>query len=99
MKESKPETPGYLEVFLIAAVVTFTAVSGYDLFLARKVKTFDLQGYLRGQKALLQAGEITDEQLQANLDRIERMLDAENSNHVVVLKDVVLRNGDEISAP
>lgn len=87
---------GYLEVILIAAVVTFTGIYGYDLLLAQKIRTFDLQGYMREQKALLRAGEITDEQLKANLDQIEVVLKSEKNNHVVILKDVVLRNGDEI---
>jgi hypothetical protein len=56
----------------------------------------DLKGYLRTQKALLSAGEISEEQWKAGLDRVEEVLNNEAANHVVVLKEVVLRNGEEI---
>ena len=97
-EEKKPKTtPGYLEIILITIFIVFGAIWGYDHFLAQKVLTFDLKGYLRQQTALIKAGEMTDEQFKSNLDRVEALLNAEKSNHVILLKDVVVRNGDEIS--
>jgi hypothetical protein len=91
--------PGYLEVIGIACVIALGVAWGYDQLLAQKVLTFDLKGYLREQTALIKAGEMTEEQFKTNLDRTEAILNlrAENSNHVVLLKDVVVRNGNEIS--
>ncbi|MCG2747472.1 MAG: hypothetical protein L6365_08075, partial [Desulfobulbaceae bacterium] len=65
----------------------------------QKVLTFDLTGYLREQTALVKAGEMTEEQFKSNLDRTEAILnaEAEKSRHVILLKEVVIRNGDEIS--
>ena len=94
----KPKTaPDYLEIILITIFIVLGAIWGYDHFLAQKVLTFDLKGYLRQQTALIKAGEMTDEQFKSNLDRVEALLNAEKSNHVIFLKDVVVRNGDEIS--
>ena len=94
----KPKTaPGYLEIVLITIFIVLGAIWGYDHFLAQKVLTFDLKGYLRQQTALIKAGEMTDEQFKTNLDRVEALLNAEKNNHVILLKDVVVRNGDEIS--
>jgi hypothetical protein len=97
----KPATsgPGYLEVIVIALLVAVIALVGYDRLFAQKIKVLDLKGYLRTQKALLAAGEITTEQWKGKLDTVEQILNdeaARHRNHVIVLKDVVLRNGDEI---
>ena len=101
MKSEKEKTdsthPAYLEVIGIACVIALGVTWGYDQFFAQKVMTFDLKGYLREQTALIKAGEVTEEQFKDNLDRIEAILNAEKSNHVVLLKDVVVRNGNEIS--
>lgn len=91
--------PGYLEVILIALIVAAAAVAGYDRFFAQKIKVIDLKGYIRTQKALLTAGEITKDQLQVNLDKIDQAVDraAEDPHHIILLKEIVLKNGDEIS--
>jgi len=91
--------PGYFEVILIALLIAGSAIAGYDRLFAEKIRVVDLKGYLRTQKALLGAGEITPKQWKGKLDIIEQILNDEAShhrNHVIVLKDVVLRNGDEI---
>ncbi len=92
--------PGYFEVIIIALIITAVAVVGYDRMFAQKIKVLDLKGYLRTQKVLLAAGEITKQQWAVSLDAVEQVLNDEitnHPNHVIVLKDVVLRNGDEIS--
>jgi hypothetical protein len=88
--------PGYLEVIVISLVVIAAALFGYHRLFAPKLMVLDLKGYLRTQKALLSAGEISEEQWKAGLDRVEETLNSQNANHVVVLKEVVLRNGEEI---
>lgn len=91
--------PGYLEVILIALMMAVVASIGYDRMFAQKIKVLDLKGYLRTQQALLAAGEINEEQWKVRLDTVEQVLNdaaANHRNHVIVLKDVVLRNGDEI---
>lgn len=91
--------PSHLEVIVIAFLVAALTVFCYDTFLAQKIKVVDLKGYIRTQKALLTAREITMEQLTANLDAVEQILDNEaaaNPNRIILLKDVVMRNGEEI---
>ncbi|MBU3945473.1 MAG: hypothetical protein KJ900_13605 [Proteobacteria bacterium] len=99
-EEKKPKTtPGYMEIIVITTLIVCSAIWGYDQFFAQKVFTFDLKGYLREQTALIKAGEMTEEQFKSNLDRTEAILnaEAEKSNHVILLKDVIVRNGNEIS--
>lgn len=91
--------PGYLEVFVLALIIAAGVVVGYDWMFAQKIKVVDLKGYLRTQKALLAAGEITSQQWIDNMDGVEQILNNEaaaHRNHVIVLKDVMLRNGEEI---
>lgn len=96
----KPRTaPGYLEIIAITILSVLGAIWGYDQFFAHKILTFDLSGYLREQTALIKAGVMTEEQFKLNLDRTEALLnaEAEKNNHVILLKDVVIRNGNEIT--
>ena len=91
--------PGYLEVIVIALLIAVVALVGYDRLFAEKVKVVDLKGYLRTQKALLAAGKITPKQWKGKLDIVEQILNDEADRHrnqVIILKDVVLRNGQEI---
>jgi len=85
-------------VIAISLIAAALAVAGYDRLYAQKIKILDLKGYLRTQKALLVAGEITEDQWKENLDRVEQVLNREavKPNHVILLKEVVLKNGDEI---
>jgi hypothetical protein len=98
-EQSVTTGPGYLEVIVIALFMAVVAMVGYDRLFAEKIRVVDLKGYLRTQKALLAAGEITTEQWKGKLDTVEQILNEEaarHRNHVIVLKDVVLRNGKEI---
>jgi hypothetical protein len=91
--------PTYLETIIIAVAITVATLIGYDRYMALKISTVDLKGYLRTQKALLVAGEISETEWQTRLDTIEQFLDktADNPHHVILLKDVVLRNGETIN--
>ena len=97
-EQSKGSGPGYLEVIVISMMMAAGAMLAYDRMYAQKIKVLDLKGYLRTQKALLVAGEINEDQWKSSLDKLEQSLNRESvdSNHVVLLKEVVLRNGDEI---
>jgi hypothetical protein len=100
-KQPKPTSrsgPGYLETVAIALMISAVTVFGYERYFAQKIYVLDLKGYLRNQKALLVAGEISEKEWQASLDSLEQDLDSAASNpaHIILLKDVVLRNGDEI---
>ena len=91
--------PSYLETMIIALAITAATLIGYDRYMAMKIFTVDLKGYLRTQKTLLVAGEISETEWQTRLDMIEQLLDraADNPHHVILLQDVVLRNAETIN--
>ncbi len=101
-KESpeRASCPGYIETIAIVLLLLLLALFGYDRMFAQKIVVVDLAGYLRTQKALLAAKEISEQQWKDSLDRVEQMLNDQarnNPNHVVILKEVVLKNGREIN--
>ena len=102
-KMESPErtsSPGYIETIIIVLLLLLLTLFGYDRMFAQKVVVVDLAGYLRTQKALLAAKEISVQQWKDNLDHVEKSLNdhaGNNPNHVVILKEVVLRNGREIN--
>ena len=85
---------------LIAMTVSFVTTMGvvafYDQRYAQKIVTMDLQGYIRSQRDKAVSGEISDEELRKNIDAMEAALLAQPPNHIVLLKEVVLRNAKEI---
>ena len=97
-KRSMATGPGYFEVMILALLMSCLALYGYDQYFAQKIKVVDLKGYLRTQSALLATGDVTREQWQAGLDGGEQTLNREaaDGNTIIVLKEVVLRNGKEI---
>ena len=98
-RNGKAFGPGYIEVMVIALIVVAGALYGYDQYFAQKIMVVDLKGYVRRENAMLAAGEITKEQWQAGLDEVDKIIAieaAKNLNRVILLKDAVLKNGEEL---
>lgn len=97
---TKKQKQGIVATALIALAVSFVTAMGvvafYDQRYAQKIVTMDLQGYIRAQRDKAVAGEISDEELRRNIDAMEAALLAQPPNHIVLLKEVVLRNAREI---
>ena len=100
MENKAPKQHGHLAVLAMAAIMSLvaaiTSVVVYDRWFAQKIVTIDLKTYLRAQRDRLAAGEIDDDGLLASLDVVDAKLNGVPSNHVVILKDVVLRNARQI---
>lgn len=96
----KKQKQGIIATALITMAVSFVTAMGvvafYDQRYAQKIVTMDLQGYIRSQRDKVVSGEISDEELRKNIDAMEAALVAQPSNHIVLLKEVVLRNAREI---
>ena len=83
-------------IALVSAFITVIAITFiYHYRFAQEIKVVDLKGYIRNQAALLSAGEISKAQWQENLDVMEKRLQNEPANHVILLKEVVLKNAEE----
>ncbi|MEW6521923.1 MAG: hypothetical protein AB1461_21235 [Thermodesulfobacteriota bacterium] len=97
---AKKHGPGFIITILIALSVSLVTATGvvvfYDKQYAQKIVTMDLQGYIRDQRDKAVRGAISDEELRKNIDTMEAALLAAPPNHIVLLKEVVLRNAGEI---
>ncbi len=92
-------TPGYIEVIVISLIIVGATFWGYDKYFAQKIKTVDMSGYFRQQKALMAAGVITEADFMVSLNKMDALIsqDAElHKNQIYILKEVVLKNGDEL---
>ncbi|MFZ5759839.1 MAG: hypothetical protein ACOY32_09460 [Thermodesulfobacteriota bacterium] len=96
----KKHGPGFIAAAFIALVVSLVTTIGvvtfYDRRYAQKIVTMDLQGYIRDQRDKAVSGAISDAELRKNIDAMEAALLAAPPNHIVLLKEVVLRNAGEI---
>ena len=99
-KQLADSCPGYWAVTAIAlatAVITSAAVTFiYHNLFAQQIRVVDMKGFMMNQKVLLSTGEIDEAQWLNNLNAFEERLQNEPANHVVLLKEVVLRNGKEL---
>jgi len=96
----KKQKHGIMATVLIAIGVSLVTAMGvvafYDQRYAQKIVTMDLKNYIRAQRDKAVIGEISDEDLRKNMAAMETALLAEPENHIVLLKEVVLRNAREI---
>lgn len=93
-------TPSYIEVILIVLIIVGGAMYGYDRYFAQKIRVVDMGGYLREQKALMTAGEISAEDFKIGLNKVDQIVSHEadlNRNQIFILKEVVLQNGNELN--
>ena len=91
--------PGYLETIMIALVIVLVTLFGYDKLYAPKIRTFDLQGFVQGQKKLLLSGEITQKQFSNNLTELDAKLQeilkkSRNRNQIVLMKGAVIKDAN-----
>ncbi len=86
-------------IVLLNVGVSATTMYVYDRWFALKVATFDIKGYLAGQKKLFYQGKITEEEMFEGLDRVDATLRKEPSNTVIFNGEAVIRNAKPIVIP
>ena len=94
---SKKLTVGYLDVVVIALIVAFLAVTAYDKFFASKVVVVDLTSFVKEQKELFMQGRIGEADVAERLAQFQKFVKKQPQNQTVIIKDIVLANGREIS--
>lgn len=82
---------GHLVILLLNVIITTGAIFVYHQFFFQKIVAMDLRGYLQKQQAQFVAGQLTDEQFKANMDRFEAKLNSMPSNCIVLMADSALR--------
>jgi len=82
--------------FVASAITAATMLVGYDHFLAKKVLSVDVKGFVEQQQELYLAGKITDEQLKQNYANLKTMVEQIPRNRVVLMGDAVLGGAEKL---
>jgi|SRR5579863_1469183 len=86
----------WIRISIISMTVSVLSVLVYDRYFAPKIVAIDVRGYMAEQKELYLSGQIDDEKLKENLDRLQRIIDGVPRNKTVIMGDVVLRNEESL---
>lgn len=82
--------------FVASAITAASMLVGYDHFLAKKVLSVDVKGFVEQQQELYLAGKITDEQLKQNYANLKTMVEQIPRNRVVLMGDAVLGGAEKL---
>ena len=89
----------WLTVVIISLIISILSVISYDRFLAQKIISVDMKGYIAKQRDLYLEGKLTDEQFRTNIDRLEEAIKGIPANRVAIMGDVILRNAEQKQLP
>lgn len=99
----QPQGNGNASIGVITAIAVFVSImtSGamlvaYDHWVAPRIVSVDIKGYIADQRDLYVAGKITDEQFRANVDRMAAVIEGLPKNRIVVMGDAVIRGAEKV---
>ncbi|MBN2569284.1 MAG: hypothetical protein JXB42_07620 [Deltaproteobacteria bacterium] len=81
-----------LTSILFSLIISLSCIAGYHHYIAPRIVTVDLKGYVREQRNLFLANQIGQEDLRKNLDKMEEIITSLPKNNIVFSRDAVLRN-------
>ncbi len=87
----------WLQTLLISLLISLASIFVYDRFFVQKIVAVDVKGYIAEQRDLYISGKISEEQLKANIDRMEKVVMSVPKNKVVIMGDAVIRNAEVVS--
>ncbi len=95
--DDRSPLPLYL-ILILCAVISISASAAtlwwYHANIAPKVISFDLKKFTADLRIQNTDGALTEEQMLARFDEMGQWLDDLPPNHVVLLKELVLQNGE-----
>ncbi|MEW6002789.1 MAG: hypothetical protein AB1638_09125 [Nitrospirota bacterium] len=86
----------WLLTLLISLLMSLASILIYDRFFVQKIVAVDVKGYISEQRDLYISGKINDEQLKANIDRMENAVMSIPKNKVIMMGDAVIRNAEVV---
>lgn len=84
---------------LISVLMSASSVFVYDRYFAQKIIAVDVKGYIVKQRDLYLQGKLTDEQFQANIDKLEAAVKSIPKNRVAIMGDAVIKNAEQQKLP
>ncbi|MEW6418628.1 MAG: hypothetical protein AB1480_10970 [Nitrospirota bacterium] len=86
----------WLLTLLISLLMSLASILVYDRFFVQKIVAFDIKGYIAEQRELYISGKINEEQLKANIDKMEKAVMSIPKNKVIIMGDAVIRNAEVV---
>lgn len=100
---AKKKHPGLLSFFIITFIISIVVSCGivffYDRYVSVRIVGVDLRGFIEDQRDMYLAGKITDEQLRANLDAMEKKINSMPKNRVMISADMLVGKNAETMKP
>ncbi len=94
--EKKERYFNWLLTLLISLLMSLASILIYDRFFVQKIVAVDIKGYISEQRDLYISGKINDEQLKANIDKMEKVVTSIPKNKVIIMGDTVIRNAEVV---
>jgi hypothetical protein len=94
--EKKERYFNWLLTLLISLLMSLASIFVYDRFFVQKIVAVDVKGYIAEQRDLYISGKINEEQLKANIDRMENAVMSIPKNKVIIMGDAVIRNAEVV---
>lgn len=86
----------WLITLLISLLISLASIFIYDRFFVQKIVAVDVKGYIAEQRDLYLSGKINEEQLKANIDRLEKVVTSIPRSKVVIMGDAVIKNAEVV---
>jgi hypothetical protein len=86
--------PGIAVCLLISVVSSAATLFCYDHWLAQKIVSVDMKGYITLQRYKYKDGKINDEDLRKTFDKLELVMNSIPKNRVVIMADTAIRNAE-----
>ena len=86
----------WLLTLLISLLISLVSIFVYDRFFVQKIVAVDVKGYIAEQRDLYISGKINEEQLKANIDKIEKAVTSIPKNKIIIMGDAVIRNAEVV---
>jgi len=85
--------------FVASAITAACMLVAYDHFLAKKIISVDVKGFVQEQQDLYLAGKISDEQLKQNYAALKAAVEKIPRNRVVIMGDAILGGAEKLELP
>lgn len=82
--------------FVVAVITGASMLVGYDHFIAKKVLSVDVKGFIEQQQELYLAGKISDEQVKQNYANLKAVVEQIPRNKIVLMGDAVLGGAEKL---
>jgi len=86
----------WLLTLLISLLISLVSIFVYDRFFVQKIVAVDVKGYIAEQRDLYISGKINEEQLKANIDKMEKAVTSIPRNKVIIMGDAIIRNAEVV---